>query len=128
MNNVETVREMIAAGHAMEAAQLAKIVAHALPEAEARALLQVLADAILDPTPRAKNDKPTSLRKRDGRISRDELGFEMGIFCAVSNFVGTQADAFLAVGESYGMSEKNAERIYRKWKKLTTYSAPHLIR
>lgn len=122
MNNLDTVREMIAAGHTMEAAQLAKIVAHALPEAEARALLQVLADAILDPTPRAKNDKPTVLRKRDGKISRDELGFEMGVFCAVSNFVGTQADAFLAVGESYDMGEKNVERIYRKWKKLTTYS------
>lgn len=55
--NVNRALEMIAEGHAMEAAEWVKLVAHVIPEADARALLHVLADAILDPPKRARGDK-----------------------------------------------------------------------
>lgn len=50
-------KDMVAEGHSMEAAEYAKVVAHVLPEAEVRALLHVLADAILSPVPRKRGDK-----------------------------------------------------------------------
>jgi hypothetical protein len=54
---LQTVQTLIAEGHAMEAAEYARMAAYALPEDEARAMLCALANAILDPVPRKRGDK-----------------------------------------------------------------------
>lgn len=57
LHRLEIPRNLIASGKAMEAAEYAKERVGSLPEFDLRVLVGMLADAILQPTPRKRGDK-----------------------------------------------------------------------
>lgn len=108
--NIDLVKEMIAEGHTLEAAEWAKLMANVLPENEARALLLVLADAILNPVPRRRGDKFAGGRKFEKFVG------ELVLSNAISDSGKTRTAAFDLVGAKHNKSGGTAKRLYYKHK------------
>ena len=108
---LECLREHLAKGHLKEAAAYVKMIEPMpLPEGVARGLLSMLANAILNPVPRAKGDKvdldPFTTVGIEYSI-RDEVR----ALCADGM---SQERAFEEVGKRRNKSAKTVERIFRK--------------
>ena len=121
-SNVQYFKETIEAGFAKEAADWARQIEPLLTEAEARQILQMLANEVLDPKERPKHRTFHGNRKLPadyGGVVRhvDQAEWERQIYCAVKAFDGTKVAAYKAVAEQFTTGEKNVEAIYGKLKK-----------
>ncbi|MGV8931982.1 MAG: hypothetical protein ACOH1R_07735 [Luteimonas sp.] len=115
--NLDMALGMVADGHTMEAAIWVKSVAGIISDSEARALLHVLADAILVPVPRKRGDKFAGGDKFVG------LGKELTIFRAVCKLHSdgeTLENAFAIASDMFPISDKTAERLYYKLRVVAT--------
>lgn len=108
--NTQMAREMIVSGHTKEAAEWAKLVANSLTEAEVRALIHVLADAILSPVPRKRGDKFVN------RGKLETLGKEMRLYDELRESTKERNAAFDTIGPKRGKSGGTAKRLYYKHK------------
>lgn len=121
-SNVQHFKETRERGHAKEAADWARQLEPMLTENEVRQILRMLADEVLNPTPRPSHDTfhgnrrlPPDYGGTTHNVSQDE--WERQIYFAVKSFDGKREDAYHAVGARFSTGHKNVEAICGRLKK-----------